>query len=258
MTIAFWSPFSFSGRKSTNLLLLAGQAVHESGKEQLVIHSDDTGSGPEHFLLNGKNRKRMEVQKEFGVELLYKQLRCERFDKSLVVNSAYSFLSDRLHVLPAGSGFFCQEERENAAERLNAIINRADHVFEHVFVEVPSGYSDYSNKLCENAKLVIINLSQSPYELFRFGEIPAYSNELFLIGAYEKQCIYSVHNLSALLKRLHGKCYGIPYNRKLLESCAKGEMERFLQLMSFEKEKEDFQPFSEAVEKAFHGIKKQG
>ena len=67
MKIAVWSPTPYAGRKSANLLLLALQSIADDGGEQLIVHIDPEGSGPEHFLLSGRHRTRMVEQKEFGL-----------------------------------------------------------------------------------------------------------------------------------------------------------------------------------------------
>lgn len=225
--IVFWSPTPFAGRKSTNLLLMSFLSAEE-GKEQLVIHADECGSGPEHFLLSGKDRHRMMQQREFGLELLDRMLQCERFDKSLVINSSYSFANRCLHLLPAGDNGYFRREGKHAVEVLEAVSCRAEKDFHTVWIEAPAGNSELAEAVCRMADLVVINLAQSPWELSRIGEIPKYKKELFLVGAYENRSAYSGHNISLMYPRMKGKLAVIPYQREILVSCFHGKTEEYL------------------------------
>lgn len=225
MKIAFWSPTPFAGRKSTNLLLMALLFGKENG-EQLILHADATGSGPEHYLLSGRNRRRMMSRKEFGLELLDRLLQCERYEKQMVINSSYSFARGRIHVLPAGTGGFFKDAG-HADRVLDAVLYRTEQEFQTVWVEAPAGEGELAGKICQKADLVVINLAQSPAELEKLKTVPAYAHELFFFGAYEKRSVFSVHNLSLLYPRLEKKCAVIPYYRELLSAGLSGRLEEF-------------------------------
>lgn len=255
MKLVFWSPTPFSGRKSSHLLLLALQAAKEGG-EQLVLHADVNGSGPEHFLLSGKNRNRMMEQGEFGIELLEKRLRCERYGKETVITSAYSFGEGKLHILPSGGRFFYRSRETAAAEAVVGMMRRAEADFEHVWVEAPAGGSEFSKRILEAADLVVINFSQSPVEVLRALEAPFYQREFFLIGAYEKRSIYTKHNLMLLHPRLQGKCSVIPYDIRFLAACCEGETEAFWERGSYPGKEEFLHPFFHEIRKTYLGLKR--
>jgi len=225
LIIVFWSPLAYAGRKTSNLLLMAYEAS-KSG-EQLLVHADSRGSGPEHFLLSGNNRNRMLKQKEFGLELLERLMRCNRFEKSTVINCAYSFFDHRVHVLPPGNLTDFGEDKERIDTWL-ALFQRLSMDFQNVWVEAPAGRSEFSDRLCKMADLVVINLAQSPVELAKINEIVQYPKELFLIGAYEQKNAYSVHNLEQLYPRLKKKCLAVPFMRSFSTYTASGRGELFI------------------------------
>lgn len=227
MKIAVWSPTPFAGRKSTNLLLMALQAITEGDGEQLIIHADPEGSGPEHFLLSGSYRRRMMSEMEFGVELLASLIRCERFTKEQAINAAYTFAEGKLHVLPAGSSRFYKEGKGDGAEVLSQIMIRASEVFSNVWIELPAGYSEISSRLLAEADCVIVNMAQSPFEAEKIKDIRKLNNAFFLIGAYEQRNILSLHNLELLYSHLRGCCAGIPYCAEFSAACCAGEAEVF-------------------------------
>lgn len=255
MKIVFWSPTPFAGRKSSHLLLLALQAISEEGGEQLVLHTDAEGSGPEHFLLSGKNRTRLMEEKEFGIELLDKLLCCERFEKELAVNAAYSFAEGKLHILPSGSHLFYQDQKR-ATDAVLGVMQRACEVFQHVWVELPAGVSSFSETILSAADLVVINLAQSPCTLARIEQIPPYAKEYFIIGAYEQRCIYSKYNVTLLQPRLRGKCGVIPYEKRYLAACCTGETEAFWQKEN-SYGKEEKTPFLGEVKRIYDDWKKK-
>lgn len=248
MKIAMWSPSSFSGRKSSNLLLFAMQAISEEGGEQFVIHADPEGSGPEHFLLSGSYRRRMMNEKEFGVEFLASRMRCERFSKELAINAAYTFAEGKLHILPPGrKGFYVYEKKETA-DMLSRIIANAGEVFRNVWIELPAGISFFTEQILSEVDCVIVNLVQSPLETEKMKNIQVRNNAFFLVGAYEQRNILSVHNLELMYPQLKGRCMCIPYHPDYLAACCAGEAEVFWLREGMQK---DASAFCCAVQKAY-------
>ncbi len=225
MKIAVWSPTPFAGRKSVNLLLMVLQAIEEEGGEQLIVHVDSEGSGPEHFLLSGHHRRRMVVQKEFGTEALCRLLLCERFSKETVRNVAYTFAEGKLHILPAGSpSFYEEQETEN---RICEILHAADREFQNVWVELPAGEPGLQRNVLEEVDCIIINFAQSPWEIEKIVRLPEIKKAFYVVGAYEQRNIYTVHNMMLMFPELRGKCTAIPYCAALVEACCSGEVEQF-------------------------------
>jgi len=249
--VVFWSPTPFAGRKSAHLLLFALQAVAEVGGEHLMLHTDACGSGPEHFLLSGNHRSRMMKQKEFGVEYLARRLLCERFSKEMAVNAAYTFAEGKLHVLPAGGAEFYKEKEEDAVKVIRRILQQADEVFQTVWVELPAGESELSRRLLSEADCVVVNLAQSPREIVGIEQLPLDKNSFYLFGAYEPGNIYAAHNLELLFPGLRGRCGAIPYDRRFLAACCKGEAELFWKREKARKSAKTAGIFLRDVEKAY-------
>lgn len=227
MKIVVWSMTPFSGRKSTNLLLLALQSVMKEGGEQVVIHADGSGSGPEHFLLSGSHRSRMMKQKEFGVEFLCKWLHCQKVTKEMIKNASYTFAEGRLHILPSGKEGFYKRNEAEAIKEVCAMMQIADTMFQNVWVELPAGESAYSQQILASADYVIVNLSQSPCEITKLESLSKLPHTFFVIGAYEQCNIYTLHNLEKLFPELKGRCGVIPYHRGLFSACCAGYAEQF-------------------------------
>lgn len=227
MKVAFWSPTPFAGRKSTHLLLMALQTIIEEGGEQLILHVDPEGSGPEHFLLAGSHRRRMMERKEFGVEFLGNLLHCERLSKEALINASYTFAEGKLHVLPAGDGLFYRGREKEAAGTICDMMRVAGELFEHVWVELPAGDSEFTRQILSSVDCVLVNLAQTPCELAKAERLPEFRKMFFLIGAYEQRNIYSVHNIQLLFPRLRGRCAVVPYCTGLLKACCEGDIDNF-------------------------------
>lgn len=251
MKIAIWSPTAFAGRKSANSLLLALKAIAEGEGDQLIIHADPEGSGPEHFMLSGNHRRRMLNEKEFGVEFLANLLRCERFSKEQVINAAYTFAEEKLHVLPPGRKTFYAHNVEEVIDTVSRIVLNAAEVFGHVWIELPAGDSVLADRMLSLADCVIINLTQSPAETEKLKEMQRLKNVFYLVGAYEQRNILSVRNLELLYPGLRGRCGSIPYCREFLAACCAGEVEEFCMREAGQKEKIETAVFLGAVEKAY-------
>lgn len=254
MKIAMWSPTVFAGRKSTNVLLMVLQAIAAGDGEQLVIHVDPEGSGPEHFLLSGSHRRRMMYEKEFGVEFLANIMRCERFSKEQVINAAYTFMNGKMHILPAGgSGFYLRDESQ-MMDMISKMILGADDFFRNIWIELPAGASMMADRILSEADCVIVNLAQSPFEVEKIKEVQQLKNVFYLVGAYEQRNILSAHNLELLYPQLRGRCGTIPYCTELLGACCTGEAEDFWMRGVSQKEKTAF--FS-TVERTYTGWKER-
>lgn len=249
MKIMVWSPTPFAGRKSANLLLLALQAAEEDGREQLVIHADPDGSGPEHFLLSGHHRRRMMEQKEFGVEFLCRMLLCERFTKEAVRNASYTFADGKLHVLPGGSrGFY--EEKETMETILN-LIQAADKEFQNVWVELPAGRMAENEPFFCEADCILVNLTQSPWEAEKLSKLPGFEKAFYVMGAYESRNIYTVGNMMLLFPEIRGRCGAVPYYPEFSEACCTGEAERFWMRKGREAEEHIYPCFFREVERLY-------
>ncbi|MDD5901581.1 MAG: hypothetical protein PUC73_11895 [Lachnospiraceae bacterium] len=258
MKIAVWSPTPFAGRKSTHLLLLALQAIAEEGGEQLVLHADYEGSGPEHFLLSGIQRNRMIRQKEFGIELLCRLLHCERFSKEMAVNSSYSFAEGKLHILPPGNSTFYRGREQEAGKAICTIMQFASRTFQNVWVELPAGDSELSEQILSEADCVIVNLAQSPCEAEKIGRLPQFEHAFYMIGAYEQRSIYAMHNMKLLFPELRGRCAAVPYHAGFLAACCAGDVERFWVREISRRDTKEVPAFFCAVEKAYEKWKEGG
>lgn len=254
MKIAVWSPTPYAGRKSTHLLLFALQAIADDGGEQVVLHVDARGSGPEHFLLSGGQRKRMMEQKDFGVEALAGAMLCERFTKELVKNAAYSFVEGKLHVLPAGNAFFYRRD-EKAAEAVCGMMQQAGREFGNVWVELPAGESEFSDKVMREADCVIVSMAQSPWETEKLHTVPECRNVFYMIGAYEKRNVYTLRNVELLFPELRGRCVALPYYAALSEACCAGRIESFCTRKTGGRE---FTDFFQRVEMSYRIWKRRG
>lgn len=249
MIIAVWSPTRFAGRKSSNLLLLALQEIEAEGGEQLILHMDPEGSGPEHFLLSGHHRRRMVEQKEFGVEALCKVLLCERFSKEAVKNAAYTFADGKLHILPAGSRSF-YEEIENRQVMCD-ILHAAGKEFQNVWIELPAGDVGIREDIFEKADCIIVNFAQSPWEVEKLSKLPGLKKVFYIVGAYEQRNIYTVHNLMLMFPGLRGRCIAIPYCSAFSEACCGGAVEHFWKRKGSTGEEKMYPAFFKEVEKMY-------
>lgn len=255
MKIAVWSPTAYAGRKSANLLLFALQAIASGEGEQLIIHADPEGSGPEHFLLSGSHRRRMMNEKEFGVEFLANLLQCERFSKAQVINAAYTFAEGKLHVLPSGRKRFYIHDSTDATDTISRILLNADEFFSNVWIELPAGNSLLADRILSEADCVIINFSQSPVETDKLKEMHRLKNVFYLVGAYEQRNILSVHNLELLYPKMRRCCGSIPYCSEFLAACCSGEAEEFRIRGAGQKERKETNAFLYAVEKVYNDWK---
>ncbi len=251
MKIAVWSPTPFAGRKSSNLLLMALQAIENEGEEQLVLHMDPEGSGPEHFLLSGRHRSRMVEHREFGIEFLCRLLQCERFSKEAAVSAAYTFAEDKLHILPAGNKNFYREGNKNSVKELGDIIQWADEVFSNVWIELPAGKTEFTDLILSRVDCVLVNLAQSPCEAEKLNRLPKLKNAFYIMGAYEQRNIYTVYNMMLLFPEIRGRCAGIPYHQGFLEACCAGEVEQFWRRGMHDADGKLFPSFFREVERTY-------
>ena len=227
MKVAVWSPVPFGGRKSSGLLSLVFQALQEESGEQLIIHADAFGSGPEHYLLGGRQRSRMIKKKEFGLELLCRLMQCGPCTKEMVVNASYSFADNRIHVLPAGDKMF-YEETDRASKEICEMIRRTGSFFQNVWIELPAGKNEMVKAVFDIVDYIIGCFPQSPYVISSLEKCAEYPNMFYVVGAYETRNIYTIHNLQLLYPFLRGRCFGIPYDVAFMAACSVGEAEQYL------------------------------
>lgn len=253
MKIAVWSPTPFAGRKTVNLLWLAMQVLRTEGREQLIIHADPSGSGPEHFLLSGAHRSRMMEKKEFGVELLCKMMHCERITREMIVDASYSFAEEKLHILPPGHKAF-YEESAVAARELHRVLHGADRLFRNVWIELPAGENRLAKEIFPAVDCIIVNFAQSPGEIAKLDPVIGFAPVFYIVGAYEQRNVFSLHNLQLQYPFLRGRCCGVPYHVGLVAACCAGEAEAFF----LREQEKRMQVPSLFFERMMHGKQKEG
>jgi hypothetical protein len=139
----------------------------------------------------------------------------------------------------------------NVADILSRIMQSADEVFHHVWIELPAGDSLLAERILSEADCVIINLAQSPAETEKLKEMQQLKNVFYLVGAYEHRNILSVHNLELLYPGLRRRCGCIPYCSEFLVACCAGEAEEFRIRGIGQKDRKETTAFLCAVEKAY-------
>ena len=195
-------------------------------------------------------------KKEFGLGYLKESIRCNGFSKECVKNASYTFWDGKLHVLPAGEESFYKES--GSAEMITGIMKQAEKVFPNVWIELPAGRTEFTDRILSEADVVVINLSQSPAELEKLKEIPPFRKECFLLGAYEARTICSRYNLERQFERLRGCCAGIPYHPGYLAACGEGRAEYFCFRETVSDPERRKGMFQKAVETAYALWKERG
>ncbi|MGN0243129.1 MAG: hypothetical protein ACI4CT_03595 [Lachnospiraceae bacterium] len=214
MKIACWSPYSFAGAVSSNLLSLAcSLALNE---ERCWIMDMNCG----HLSVAGyidKNEFHGETsfRQTVGLDALIRYVKSQELDAGLLRSCAFSYLREYCLVIPGENGaerLHYDEEKQRVCDVIREIPIEED---EWLFLDLPSGKHSILFSCIEYLDLIVVCLPQNPNlirEFFQVNSIPL-SKLLFLISSYQKDSCYSIRNMLHRFRAFRSYNVGvIPYS----------------------------------------------
>lgn len=197
MVIANYSPQHGQTGATSNMLAIILVLILKFNLNILAMQS--------HFKMNNleaslwrepKQIKITDPFDDYGMDSLIRNRKMAQMDKKMLEYSCHTLMDGKLHLLP-GTRKVSEEVYERESGILLDIMEMARKQYDHVFIDVNSGDKEITNRILEEADLVLVNLCQNPQVLDNYFSNPKEidSKKLFLIGNYDSRCRCNLQNM---------------------------------------------------------------
>lgn len=201
MKVAFWSNVPGKCGVSSNLACI-GALGAEQGERAVIVENHLCLHNMEHMLRSPARKSYLREDycyQRRGLEPLLRQIRCRYPLEHALRTFALSY-GDTLFYLPQtmdmNADFFDYEFRQSVEELLNLLEKEGENVLIDTAMEGVTS----SRRILELADLVVVNLSQNPYEIEDYIKHyqSVFTKSIFLIGQYD---VRSRFHIDLILKK---------------------------------------------------------
>ena len=230
MIVAFWSNVHGQPRTTSNMVAVAVAIAMSYNRRCLVTQTHFNLNNLESCLIGNRENSK-DVFLDIGLDGLASVIKLRAIDKVTIENYSIQLLQKKLTLLPGTTGgnrkVFFDDMGKTSAMLLNEIKNH----FEMVFVDVNSGSDEVSKLILEKADLIVVNLCQNRSVLDHFASTwqPTDKKIMYLIGNYDRDSIYNIHNMKLLYPFLSkGRLGVIPYNTGFMDAQSNGSVLNYM------------------------------
>lgn len=206
MKIAFWG--SMHGQPGTTSNLMASSiymcAHYQKRVAVLQTHiSMNNLSFPLAGISDGNDSFR-----DSGIDVIMRDIKSKPLTESVIKTDCISRLGGQ-YSLFLGTGNRDRDSFEKDMEMyFNAIVKEIDRYNDYVYIDVSSGYGELSKKIVSQADILVVNLSQNRRVIEEYFDSPfEHKNTYFVIGSYDPDSRYSIHQLGRIYPQLKRRTY---------------------------------------------------
>lgn len=256
MIIAFWSNSHGQARTTSNMIAIAAMMAMDYQYRCLLTQTHFCMNNLEAYLV-GDRETSQDMYLDMGIDGLSSIIKLRALDKDTIDNYSVSFFNKRITLLPGTVGGNKKLFTNDMIQTITRLLEELKKHYEMVFIDLNSGPDQVSKLVLEKADAVVVNLCQNKNMLDNYMTSWKPSNKkiMYLIGGYEKNSTYNLHNLKLLYKPLDKKITGIiPYNTEFMDAGSNGETLKFLSKNMNNGKKDTNGYFMECVKDASHKL----
>lgn len=198
-TIVSWSPVHGQSGTTSNVAALAAVFAIEYPSRSLITHTQLTFSSLESLF--GKQLKGNGFE-DRGMTALARLVKSDLLNPEAVMDYTETIFENRLDIL---SGTKKKHSEENLLETLLHVTRDA---YDLVWIDAHSGTrNELTNRLLQNADIVLVNLPQNRFVLDRFfiskedyPEVLKDKEVIVLISSYDEDSTFSIRKIKRLYK----------------------------------------------------------
>lgn len=236
MKVLFWSPVHGQAGTTSNITaisLTAGLGYHT----KIVLtqtHFNYNNLEAPFVGSNSNNRASKYYFMDVGLDALIRSFKASKLDKEIIENCCISPSNTNILLLPGTT----KSNRETFDYEMwtvmpNLLLN-LEEACHNVFVDISSGENPLSNRLMQEADIIVINLNQnmSIADLFfkYFKEKLPEKKLFYLFGNYDCKSKYNMNNIRRKYFKditLHNSAV-IPYSTAYLDAQCDGKIIDFI------------------------------
>ncbi len=208
MIVAFYAPMHGQCAVSSNTLSIASVMALLYDVKILILQSHFDMNNMEALVVRKpKTIDDMDILDDYGMDSLIRNMNLEQINKKMIENSCYSFVNDRIHLLP-GTKEVNREMFEYSMDKtIVDVMEEANKHYDYVFIDVNSGRNQITEKILTYSDMVAVNLSQNPQVIDHFFERNTIDLKkvIYLLGNYDRRSRFTVTNITLLYSQINKK-----------------------------------------------------
>lgn len=232
MIVAFWSNVHGQPRTTSNMVAVAIAVAMGYEKRCLVTQTHFNLNNLESYLIGNRENSK-DVFLDIGLDGLASVIKLRPIDKDTIENYSIPLIKNKLTLLPGTAGGNRKVFLDDMGKTVSLLLKEIDKSYDLVFVDVNSGSDEISNLILRQAELIVVNLSQNRNvieDYLKSNEIKA-KKIFYLIGSYDSNSSYNLHNLTLMYKAFTNRNTGvIPYNSSFMDAQSEGSILKFMRM----------------------------
>lgn len=217
-------------RTTSNMVAIAVAVAMSHNRKCLLTQTHFNLNNLESVLI-GKRENSREVFMDIGLDGLASVVKLRALDKATIENYSIPLMHKKLTLLPGTVGGNRKVFADDMGKTISMLLSEANKHYDMVFVDVNSGSDEVSKKILEQADVILVNLCQNRSVLDNYMPSwhPEGKNIMYLIGSYDKDSSYNIHNLKLMYKYLSkdNTCV-IPYNTGFMDAQSDGGVIKYM------------------------------
>lgn len=230
MIIVSWSNVHGQPKSTTNVLLVSIAAALGYGKKCIITHTHFNLNNLETYLI-GSRESSKDMFQDIGLDGLASVVKLRPLDKQTIDNYTIPMLNNKLTLMPGTAGGNRKLFLSDMCKIVTILLKEAEKYYDIVFVDANSGTDEITKVVLDMADVVIVNLSQnrSVLDSYELNWKPECKKKFFIIGSYDKDSSYNLHNLYSNYKFLNKNNVGIiPYNTGLMDAQSNASVLKYM------------------------------
>ncbi len=228
--VAFWSSIHGQSGTTSNMIAIAALSAMEQDFKCLLMQTHFKMNSLEAYLIGSRESSR-DIFVDIGIDGLARSIKLEPLNEQIIDNYTIPLWNKKLTLLPGTTIDNNDMFRYDMAKTIGKIIKEANKYYDFIFIDSNSGSDEISKLVLSQADLVVVNLSQNKSVLDHYFSNWKFKdhNLMYLIGSYNRNSSYNLHNLKALYKQFRKTPLGvIPYNTGFMDSLSGGCVLRYI------------------------------
>jgi cellulose biosynthesis protein BcsQ len=241
LKIVFWSNVHGQAGTTSNMLAIAILCALQYKLKNIVTQTHFNLNSLAAALVTDSEQFHREYLMEVGIDALTRSIKSAPLDCDIIENSTISFMKKRLTLLPGTAKMNREIYEIDTLRAITGILRAVELYYDIVFVDTNSGKNELTNKILEDADLIVVNLSQNKnmIEEFKLNYKFPTKKVFYIFGNYDSNSRYNVKNIFKSYGFIKSKNTAvIPYNTEYMDALSDGQVLQYM-LKNIDSEKDD-------------------
>jgi len=200
-----------------------------------ILNKEKNAVIQSHFSMNNLTKALLGTNMEdtfleTGIDALMRDVKTAPITKEVAASDSIAVLNGLYNIFGETAKKNKSPYEQEVMSYFNKIINALNKHYEHIYIDVASGYGEESKNILNNADIVVVNLCQNKSVIEEYLRHPLeHENVIYLFGNYNYHSKYNVKNLRRMYPLLKKSiCANIRYSYGFLDALNDGRVIEFM------------------------------